>query len=81
MDLNMDEDSLYFEFELKLINSKDESEEELLLLKIKDITKIVRMQQKQSNKIYEDAIEANYSHEFMTPLNCIIANSQIIQKR
>ena len=42
----MDEDSLYFEFELKLINSKEESEEELLLLKIKDITKIVRMQQK-----------------------------------
>ena len=31
--------------------------------------------------MYQEAIEANYSHEQMTPLNCIIGNSKIIQSR
>lgn len=31
--------------------------------------------------MYQDAIEANFSHEQMNPLNCIIANSSVIQKR
>ena len=33
-----------------------------------------------SDKMYQDAIEANFSHEQMTPLNCIINNSKIIEK-
>lgn len=31
--------------------------------------------------MYLDAIEANYSHEQMTPLNSILSNSKIIYKR
>ena len=31
--------------------------------------------------MYQDAIEANYSHEQMTPLNSILGNSQIVIKR
>ncbi len=30
--------------------------------------------------MYLDAIEANYSHEQMTPLNGILANSKIVYK-
>jgi hypothetical protein len=29
--------------------------------------------------MYQDAIEANFSHEQMTPLNCIINNSKIME--
>ena len=31
--------------------------------------------------MYRDAIEANYSHEQMTPLNCILATSKIVLRR
>ena len=31
--------------------------------------------------MYLDAIESNYSHEQMTPLNSILANSKIVYKR
>ena len=34
-----------------------------------------------SNQKYMDAIEMNYSHEQMNPLNCILGNSKIIYKR
>lgn len=30
--------------------------------------------------MYQEAIEANYSHEQMTPLNSIINNSKIVQE-
>lgn len=29
--------------------------------------------------MYQEAIEANYSHEQMTPLNCIIGQSKIVK--
>jgi hypothetical protein len=31
--------------------------------------------------MYLDAIEANYSHEQMTPLNSILANSRMVYNR
>ena len=31
--------------------------------------------------MYSEAIEANYSHEQMTPLNCILSNSKVVLKR
>ena len=46
----------------------------------KDVTALVGMQQDISDKIYQDAIELNYSHEQNTPLNCILNNSQLIKK-
>ena len=32
-----------------------------------------------SDRIYQNAIEQNYSHEYNTPLNCIISNSLVIK--
>jgi hypothetical protein len=31
--------------------------------------------------MYQDAIEANYSHEYMTSLNGILANAKIVYNR
>ena len=49
------------------------------MLSINNITGIVRSQQKISDSIYQELIEANYSHEQMTPLNCILQNSKIVR--
>ena len=45
------------------------------------MTTIIKGIQKINDMKYLDAIEANYSHEQMTPLNCIIGNSKIVLKR
>ena len=42
---------------------------------------MIRWQQKISDTMYQDAKEANYSHEQMTPLNCILANCKIVMRR
>jgi hypothetical protein len=55
-DLHMDEDSLYYELEIEVCDDQ-------IQVCIRDITQIVRAQQKLSDKMYQDAIEANYSHE------------------
>jgi hypothetical protein len=34
-----------------------------------------------NNKYYQDAIENNYSHEQMTPLNSISANSSYLKNK
>lgn len=44
----------------------------------KDITNIISLDQEQCDKRYQDAMEANYSHEQMTPLNCILGNGKIL---
>jgi signal transduction histidine kinase len=36
------------------------------------------MQQLLSDQLYRNAIQANFSHEFSTPLNSIISNAQVI---
>jgi hypothetical protein len=48
-------------------------------LNIKDVTTIVKNQMKLSDMIYQEAIENNYSHEQMTPLNLLKANTSIIK--
>lgn len=53
----------------------------MVSLEIRDISNIIRGMRKFSDALYLDAIEANYSHESMTPLNSIIANSRIVMKR
>ena len=35
----------------------------------------------QTRSLYQNAVEANFSHEQMTPLNCISNNSEIIAKK
>ena len=68
----------YFEIELKAIGENKDSN---FLIIVRDLTSVIRSQQKLSDKMYQDAIESNYSHEQMTPLNCILANSKIVLKR
>lgn len=42
------------------------------------MTAILKGQQKLCDQMYQDAIEANFSHEQMTPLNSILSNSKIV---
>jgi signal transduction histidine kinase len=52
-----------------------------IAINIKDISKLLKAQQDQSDQMYQEAIETNYSHEQMTPLNSIIGNSNIVLRR
>ena len=45
------------------------------LFELKNITAAIINQQKKSDQIYQNAIEANFSHEQMNPLNNILQNS------
>lgn len=54
---------------------------ELTLFVCRNITAVIRNQQKKSDQIYQDAIETNFSHEQMNPLNIIITNSNVVNKR
>lgn len=56
-------------------------EYDLTAVVIRDITSILKAQQDIIDEMYQDAIESNYSHEQMTPLNSIMGNSKIAQKR
>ena len=80
-DMHMDEDSKYFEIRIQTLSAKTRKGDQEIILVIKDVTNIIRNQQKISDKIYQESIEANYSHEQMTPLNCILTNSKIIRQR
>ena len=51
------------------------------MVQIRDISNVVNGQQKMCDKMYEDAIETNYSHEQMTPLNSIINNSKLAESK
>ena len=44
------------------------------------ISDIIRLQQVKSDKLYRNAIQANYCHENNTPLNNILNNSKILLK-
>ena len=75
---------MYFEFEIQQIKdfkTKNIFQNELTLLEIKDVSQIVNFQMKLSDMIYQEAIENNFSHEQMTPLNLLKANSQIIKTK
>ena len=70
----------FFEFKFTEI-SELSSDSKMTLLKIKDITIPVSGQQKMDDKVYQEAIESNYSHEQMTPLNCILQSSFLLKVR
>ena len=66
----------YFQFELQKIPlTVNGVLTEFISLTIESVTHILKYQQRISDEIYQDAIEANYSHEQMTPLNSILGNS------
>jgi hypothetical protein len=67
---DIENNTQYFEIEFKQITFRDEL---CFLIMVKDLTSVIKIQQKLSDEMYQDAIESNYSHEQMTPLNCILA--------
>lgn len=79
---NLD-DYLYFEFEIKINKQKNNSlkDDNEILFSIRDISNIVICQRKISDKIYQDALVANYSHEQYTPLNNILTGSRMVEKQ
>ena len=66
----------YFEINFSKIKMPDFRE--AILLDIKDITAAIQKQQKKSDELYQDAIEANFSHEQMNPLNNILQNASTV---
>ena len=66
----------YFEFNFSKIKTPNNIE--AILLDIKNITAAIQNQQKKSDELYQDAIEANFSHEQMNPLNNILQNASTV---
>ena len=52
-----------------------------MIITIRNISQLIKYQEKISNLKYMEAVEANYSHEQMNPLNCILSSSKIVYKR
>jgi signal transduction histidine kinase len=55
--------------------------EGLIFLNIKDITSIIKGLQKINDQVCLTAIENNFSHELMTPLNPIVSSSSMLKSR
>ena len=51
---------LYYEIKLRVLHV---NEEQFYILNVNNITHIIKQQQKLSDCMYQEAIEANYSHE------------------
>ena len=70
----------YFELSIKPIklHSLPPSSSDNFLFELKNITAAIVNQQKKSDQIYQNAIEANFSHEQMNPLNNIMQNSATV---
>ena len=50
------------------------------LLNIKDITELIISLEEVKDQVYFDAIENNFSHELMTPLNPIINSTSLLKR-
>ena len=65
---------------MKKINYKVNNKEELhYILIMNTVSNMIHHQQRISDDMYQEAIEANYSHEQMTPLNSILGNSNLVK--
>ena len=51
-----------------------------VLLNIKDITELIKSLELVKDQVYFDAIENNFSHELMTPLNPIINSTSLLKQ-
>jgi hypothetical protein len=69
----------YYEFEMKqIIDPKPGDNSGITtFLSIVDITNLIVNHQNSCDTVYQEAIENNFSHEYMTPLNPIMANSSL----
>jgi len=65
---------MYFEFDIKRV-IKQSTQQNFTILEVRDLTHPLKFLQKSLDMNYQDAIENNFSHEQMTPLNCILGNS------
>lgn len=52
----------------------------MVLINVKDVTSVIKNQLRLNDLNQQEALENNYSPEQMTPLNCILSSSIIIQK-
>jgi hypothetical protein len=73
--LSNEDGTLYFEFEMKQLDSiSSKNVKGLIFLTIKDITAIIKGFKKVQETVFLSAIENNFSHELMTPLNPIFSS-------
>ena len=81
MSVEDDDQIMYFEFEIKQIphgldSSPRSPKGGSTFLNIVDITSLIKNHQRSCDMAYQDAIENNFSHEQMTPLNPILSGMQ-----
>ena len=82
-DKKKDDNIRYYEFQIKHLTEEDspfKSNEKLMFLNIRDITEMIRSLEKIKDQVYYDAIENNFSHELMTPLNPITTCCSLIKE-
>jgi hypothetical protein len=65
--------------DVKSVPSYQGSETTVLI--VNDITFLMKNQQKLIDHMYQDAIEQNFSHEQMTPLNSIVNSSKLCTEK
>ena len=79
-----EENIRYYEFDIRQKDVKEEPSENeyqrnLIYLSIKDITELIKNLEKIKDQVYYNAIENNFSHELMTPLNPIMASVESLK--
>ena len=78
-DMNQQRKVNYLSVEFRKIKlSVDGKDCFFLMALIENLTPILSQQQSLSDEMYQEAIESNYSHEQMTPLNSILGCSTIV---
>ena len=72
----------FYEFEIKQLqeeNVQPNNNEKMMFLSIRDITEMIKSLERIKDQVYYDAIENNFSHELMTPLNPITNCSYLLK--
>ena len=71
----------YIEVNISKLKLKvGDCEEQFMMVVVNPISNMIQNQQRISDEMYQEAIEANYSHEQMTPLNSILGNSSVVKE-